>query len=233
MTKVNFYYAYGLFIASSIVFPELSSSKSSDYDIIIKFGQKEIFSADHNEKDNFDSEYSKKNFGFLFDNKTLFKVRYGKEILINTDVDINDILLRSLILGQGMGILLYQRGHLVIHGSAINMNGFGAAFIGNCGQGKSTTAIALNSCGYPLLTDDVLLTDIDSNNNVIIIPSFPRVKLWNDVIEKIEDNLDFFTRIEKDYPKYSTIIDSSFDNKPIPLNIIYIIETGETTRLYN
>jgi len=124
MSKINFYYAYGLFIASTIIFPELSSSNSSDYDISIKFGRKGIFPIKPNKKGSNITKYNINDIGFIFNGKTVFRVRYGKEILINPDVELHEVLLRSLILGQGMGILLHQKGYLVIHGSAVNINGF-------------------------------------------------------------------------------------------------------------
>ena len=102
------------------------------------------------------SNENKFNIPLFWNNKLIFRVINGNEIIVNPDLSINKAFLRSLILMQGMGIILYQRGYLVLHGSAVQMKDGAVAFLGQRGNGKSTITIALNNKGYPIISDDVL-----------------------------------------------------------------------------
>ncbi|MCE7698049.1 MAG: hypothetical protein K8E24_004165 [Methanobacterium paludis] len=165
------------------------------------------------------------------ENKPLFRVKYGKEIIVNSNVNIEEMFLRSLLLGQGMGVLLYQRGYLVLHGSAVNINGNAVGFVGWQGEGKSTAVAALNAKGYPLVTDDILTIDFDERNKPIISPGFPRIKLWNDVINIMTDNTHLFPKILPEVQKYSYTADTHFKTESLPLKIIYILEKSEKNEI--
>ena len=77
-----------------------------------------------------------------------FKISNGSEIIVNPSVNINQRILRSFILGTVFASLLHQRGLLILHASAVNINN--EAFLGDKGCGKSTTAMAFCNEGYPL-----------------------------------------------------------------------------------
>lgn len=64
-----------------------------------------------------------------------------------------------LITGGSLAFQLYQRGHLVLHSSAVEVDGSAWGFVGRAGMGKSTMAALLCSEGGALITDDVLRVD--------------------------------------------------------------------------
>ncbi len=64
-----------------------------------------------------------------------------------------------LITGGSLAFQLYQRGHLVLHSSAVEVDGAAWGFVGRAGMGKSTMAALLCSDGGVLITDDVLRVD--------------------------------------------------------------------------
>ncbi len=101
-----------------------------------------------------------------------------------------------------MGIILHQRGFLVLHGSAVQMDDGAVAFLGRCGDGKSTITAALNNKGYSIISDDVLPVKLDENNIPLLFPSFPTIKLYNDVIEYLNEDYRNYDKIHPEIEKY-------------------------------
>ncbi|PYG00673.1 hypothetical protein SAMN05216184_103246 [Georgenia satyanarayanai] len=64
-----------------------------------------------------------------------------------------------LTTGASLAFQLYQRGHLVLHASAVEVGGSAWGFVGRSGMGKSTMAALLCGDGGALITDDVLRLD--------------------------------------------------------------------------
>jgi hypothetical protein len=162
---------------------------------------------------------------YVFDNEPLFRVRYGKEIIVNPDLNI-DLDLRYTILGVGLGTLLMQRDILVLHASSINFEGEAVAFLGYCGEGKSTIATAMSNKGYLFVTDDILTVKFTKNSKVLVFPSYPRTKLGSDVIRHMFES-NSFPRIHPEFEKYSYSIKNNFSLKPLPLKMIYILENSD------
>jgi hypothetical protein len=228
------YNAYGLGIHSTILFPELIIDDAS-IDVKILF------------KDNLSSslEFVEISYGDLlkihyynnnesiviFDGESILKVKNGKEIIVNSKTSLQDTFIRALILSQGMGILLQQRGYLVLHANSVKMNDGAVIFIGSSGNGKSTLTFALNSKGYPLVTDDILAVKFD-DNDYKAFPSFPRIKLWQDITKHFVDDPDSLYVIHSESQKFSYSTERFF-SKPLPLRKIYILEKGEKNEIIN
>ena len=58
--------------------------------------------------------------------------------------------------GPILGFVLRERGHVALHASAVKIGDAALAIVGPHGAGKSTTAAALATRGFPLISDDVL-----------------------------------------------------------------------------
>ncbi len=88
--------------------------------------------------------------------------------------------LRHVLLDQILPRLLAQRGHLVLHGSAVrSADGRTMVMLGDSGQGKSTLAGAYALSGGRLLTDDCVVLDF-ANDRVRAVRSYPGLRLWPD-----------------------------------------------------
>ena len=84
-----------------------------------------------------------------------------------------------LYINQILPLALSQQGSLVLHGSAVDIEGRGVAFLGESGRGKSTLAASFAAAETRFLTDDVLhLRWLGSR--CMIIPSQPSIRLWKD-----------------------------------------------------
>ena len=90
--------------------------------------------------------------------------------------DVPDRILRSYLLGSGVGAVLIQRGLLVLHGNALEREGRAVVCVGESGAGKSTFACALMRHGWKLLADDLVAITPDGQ----VLPGIPRIKLWED-----------------------------------------------------
>jgi hypothetical protein len=233
MTNFYYYNAFGLKIKSSIIFPELISGQCNSDIIIHSEGYESLHHKLSKTKKKGFSEifYSSNDVLYLIDNEPLFRVISGKEIIVNPIVNIDMSFLRHLILGPGIGTLLLQKGHLVLHASAVNVEGRGVVFLGWGGDGKSTIAAAMNNRGYQFITDDVLTIKFSKDNEPVAVPSFPRVKLWDDVIKYMTDQPELIRKIHPEIEKYSLKVDDRFSLESLPLKMIYVLENSQNTTI--
>ena len=89
-----------------------------------------------------------------------------------------------LHLNQVLPLALSRQGRLVLHASAVEIDGKGVAFTGESGRGKSTLAASFATTGARFLTDDGLQLDwLDGQCR--ITPSHPSVRLWEDSQEAL------------------------------------------------
>jgi hypothetical protein len=81
------------------------------------------------------------------------------EVVVRRDPAGRTELLPILLAGTVSAFLLTLRGHLVLHASAVAVDGAALAFVGQSGRGKSTMAALMCVAGAELVTDDVLSVD--------------------------------------------------------------------------
>lgn len=84
-----------------------------------------------------------------------------------------------IMLNQVQPLALSRQGRLVLHGSAVEVEGGCVAFLGESGIGKSTLAASFAASGHPFLTDDGLLLDW-SEGVLHAWPGHPSIRLWDD-----------------------------------------------------
>ncbi|WP_230772539.1 hypothetical protein [Sphingomonas sp. Leaf4] len=85
--------------------------------------------------------------------------------------------------GTGFGILLQQRGWIVLHASAVRVGDAAVLFCGASGAGKSTLAAALGARGFDLVADDFCGIMIGADGVARVHPDGRQFKLWDDAIE--------------------------------------------------
>lgn len=76
-------------------------------------------------------------------------------------------LVPVLASGTVLAFLLMLRGSTVLHASAVAIDGKAVAFAGPSGRGKSTVAALMCQAGAALVTDDVLVVDVDQQATCI------------------------------------------------------------------
>ena len=88
------------------------------------------------------------------------------------------------LLGSILAFSLLKLGLDPLHASAVVVDGKAVGFLGNTGYGKSSLTGAFVQAGYPLLTDDVLVTR-ESGREVMAYSGPARIKLYPEVAQAL------------------------------------------------
>jgi len=147
-------------------------------------------------------------------------IEEGRQITVCPFPGVDPDLLRVYVLGSAMGFLLFQRGHLVLHGNAIRIGDACMVCVGRSGAGKSTLAAGFIQRGFAALADDVVPIDAQFR----ALPGFPRIKLWQDSAAQLGINTDGLSRIRPDLEKFNIPLGERFADRPLPVRWIYVIE---------
>lgn len=99
------------------------------------------------------------------------------------DVPIDTLGL--FVAGAGLGVLLHQRGLLVLHGSGVRIGDRTVGFVGGKGWGKSTTAMALGQRGHSVVSDEHLAIRVNDDGQHMVLPGSSPVKLWADALSSL------------------------------------------------
>lgn len=127
------------------------------------------------------------------------------------------------LLGPVLGFVLRLRGVVPLHASAVMIGGRGVAFVGDAWTGKSTTAAAFASLGYPVLSDD-LLPIVETNETIVVYPSHPRITMWPDSARALFGGAEL-PQLTPTYDKRYLDLQSGdrFQPAPVPLEVIYVL----------
>jgi HPr Serine kinase C-terminal domain len=228
--RMYFYSAYGLNIHSAIMLPELIVSEPVKADVKILFGKLDQSPLKNNNK-NYCFQSTAEGMYLFWEGVGTFLIRDGKEIIIDAVPDAEEGRIRLFILGAAMGVLLHQRGFLVLHASAVAVNGAAIAFIGDKGWGKSTMAAALHARGHSLISDDVVALDMSNKNQILVLPAFGQLKLWPDAVASLGENPENFPQLVSLFEKRDYRLSQGFLTKTLPLKRIYVLGTNSTVEI--
>lgn len=175
-----FYSAYGLQLASDLLMPELRSGVGgSDVQIRIVGSKSGCETEDKPiECVSATPDQVRLSWGSVAD----LLIEDGHTITVVPGPAADEESLRLFVGGAGIGVVLHQRGQLVLHGSAVAIQGQAIGFVGAKGWGKSTTATALHRRGNPLVTDELLVIDLDQSHAPTVRQGSLYLKLWHDAL---------------------------------------------------
>lgn len=113
----------------------------------------------------------------------------GREIIYAANPETPLETLRHLLLDQVLPLVLNLRGRDALHATAIQTPRGACAFIGPAGAGKSTLAASFLRAGYPVLSDDCLVLQSNSEH-ILAGPAYPGLRLWPDTFEALRNHTD-------------------------------------------
>jgi len=114
-----------------------------------------------------------------------FLLQDGNSITVDLAEGVPETEVGVFLIGTVFGMLLHQRGCLVLHASAVEVDGGAVLFCGVSGAGKSTLAAALNEKGYGFISDDVCAIGQDDEGRSVVQSDCRRLKLWEDAITRL------------------------------------------------
>jgi hypothetical protein len=136
-----------------------------------------------------------------------------------------------LLLNHVIPLVLNQRGKVVLHAGAVVLPQGAVAFMGRSGRGKSTLTAALAQRGYPLLTDDGLLLE-ERGGRLIVIPSYPGLRLWPEMAELFFNSAPQAPAVAHYSEKKLLKLQNTqlpFTSAPVPLRRVYLLAPPEET----
>jgi hypothetical protein len=218
------YIAYQLTIDSALVLPELvpAGEERRDPEIIIRIGAIERPVASPRIGRNC-LEATPRRMCFTWENIGLFLVQNGNEIVIEPAPAVEARALRLYLLGPVFASLLHQRGFLVLHASAVALNGSGVGFLGGSGWGKSTLAAAFQANGHALIADDVIAVKTGEDTAPCVFPAFPQIKLWPEAAQAIGADPQALIPLQSNFAKRAHRVRETFSLEPYPLTRLYIL----------
>jgi hypothetical protein len=147
-----------------------------------------------------------------------YSVEEGRRILIHPLSCASPEKIRLFLFGSTIGALLYQRGLLPLHGSAVVTQWGGMIFVGPQGSGKSTLAAEFHRRGYQVLSDDVCAVE-STAQGLRILPALAQLRLRADTYEQLGASRDAYF----DSDKFAVPIGETYCTHPVPLKVIHIL----------
>lgn len=220
------YEAYGLMLASALPFPELLAGEGRE-DVVIAVDLDRMASVASQEHSpilcaDVSPNRVHLNWGRVGD----LLIEDGRRITVVPGPDTDEDALRLFVLGAGLGVLLHQRGLLVLHASGVAINDGVIGFIGAKGWGKSTTAATLHQRGHALVSDELLVVRFDDQGQPWVIPGSPQIKLWADALVGTGGDPDSAVRVRSGVDKFSVNAASTAPNE-LPFHGLYLLDAGE------
>ena len=224
---MNRYAAYGLRIESEFELPELPERDATDgVDAVFRRGDVEPVPETVDGTGGRRIEATPGQCRLSYDSIGSFLVEDGDRVTFDpvaADTTENKFVNR-LFENEMLGLLLHQRGALVLHASAVSLDDEAAIFLGPRGAGKSTTAAAFHRFGYPILEDDVVAISFEGPHPTVL-PGVPELRLKPDAVDGLD--IPGTTRHPDDGgsgKRYQRVDDVP---EPAPLGGCYFLREGD------
>lgn len=115
-----------------------------------------------------------------------FLISNGDTIIFETEPGVAPEACAIYLQGTGIGMLLNQRGAIVLHASAVAMGGVAMLFCARSGEGKSTLAATLSTRGHAMISDDVTRILFDASGRPFVSTDARQLKLTPETIASLD-----------------------------------------------
>lgn len=154
-----------------------------------------------------------------------FQIIRGQQINVMPEATFEPEQLQRFIKTSVLASALYQRGLVVLHASAVVIDGKAVVFCGDSGCGKSTLCAKLHARGHHLLADDVVVCQ-PHNSGYLVHPGVQEFKLWPDTLHSLEVNHAESPRVSPDCQKRVHVVGERLHGEAAQISGIYILDWG-------
>jgi hypothetical protein len=129
----------------------------------------------------------------------------------------------AFIMGSVFASLLYQRGIMPLHASALEYNGKAVIICGVSGAGKSTLALGLTKHGFHIICDDIVPISFQ-NNFPVASSGFNQSKIWKDTATMMDISVEPLVKVRDAMDKFYYKVENALLSKePLPVKHIFIL----------
>jgi len=131
----------------------------------------------------------------------------------------------TYLLGPVLGLLLRLRGVPCLHASAVAFGDCAVAFAGSEGAGKSTTAAALASRGYAVISDDIVAL-AEREGSFFVLPAYPYLSLWPESVKIVYGAEKKARSFSSNYEKRQLLLGENrlrFQEEQTPLGALFLL----------
>ncbi len=218
------YRAYGLTIGSEIILPGMEPGEGAP-DLIVRYGAVQRVPPEEIRANGYYG-LATNDIHYVWRGICRVRIRAGAEIIVQQEGAGVDEAIINLVIGPFIALAMHQRGRLVLHGSGVRIAGNAVGFLGNSGQGKSTTVAAFLHAGYNVLTDD-LLSIVEACEGFAAHLGSPQIKLWPESVRAIGENPEHLPKIASAKDKRLFGFRRDLVAPMLPLSCLYVLEEGQ------
>jgi hypothetical protein len=216
------YRAYGLNVASQVPITGFKENVS---------GQANVFIYENTVPENLNViinrgpvfQSNDHEFLLYLENIGSFYIRNGNEIIVNRLAGPHQNDFSTFVSGACFGALLHQRGLLPLHASSVVFKNKGILIAGVSGAGKSTLAASFVKNGGKLVADDISCVSY-SDKKLLVLPSFPTIKIWHDSLLHLELFKPDLQPVRDSLLKYYLPVEN-FNDTPAHIHVILILSS--------
>lgn len=155
----------------------------------------------------------------------------GDQVVIDAAMDPTAPDIRVFLLGTVFGIWCFKRGLLPLHAGCVRIGDGAVALAGASGIGKSTLTAAFLRRGHAVLADDLTVLDVAASGGPMVLPTFPRVKLWRQMMHRLGFPTDGLERTRGMLEKFHLPLDGpAFCTESLPLLASFHLNSGSAPR---
>jgi hypothetical protein len=154
-----------------------------------------------------------------------FLLLHGREVIFEPEDGKQQAACASYLQGTVVGMLLNQRGGIVMHASAVAVDGKAVLICGVSGAGKSTLAATLSTRGHGMVSDDVSLITFDAGGRPVVRSDARQLKLADPAIAALGLDADRGVAVPGNTEKSYVRPPSRWDGADLLLGGIYLLRS--------
>ena len=157
-----------------------------------------------------------------------FLIAHGDMILFEPEQGVPAEACAPYLQGTGIGVLLNQRGEIVLHASAAAVDGKAMLFCGRSGEGKSTLVAALSVLGYETFSDDLSRITFDQAGRPFVSADARQLKLNDETIDILNLEGRRGGAVTQGSAKTYVSPPAQWGAEDLPLGAIYLLRSPAT-----